>query len=118
MSKALRVLRKPTDVPLLIDPIKPSAQRAWKANFSDDPVLPDKSVWLGVSFRRNAADSHSLPPVVHVDDGGAGRAGIVNGRENVVDHDETVPSRRMLRIVAVDAPEMSAAVDRGHAREP
>src|SRR5215471_20308814 len=64
MSKALRVLRKPADVSLLIDPVKPGSERAGKADFSEDAVLPDESVWRGESFRRNAADSHGLPPVI------------------------------------------------------
>src|SRR6185369_5013308 len=80
--------------------------------------FPEESVRRGGSFRRDAADSCDLPPVVHLDDGGAGRTGIVNGRENVLHHEETVPSRRMLRIVAVNAPEIAAAVDRRAAREP
>src|SRR5262249_7073405 len=91
MSKALRVLRKPTDISLLIDSIKPCSQGARKADVSEDAVLPDKSVRRGGSFRRNAGDSDCLPPVVHLDDGGARRTGIVNGRENVADHDKTVP---------------------------
>src|SRR5258706_502794 len=109
---------KPAHVPLLIDPIKPGSERAGKTDVSEDAVLPEESVRRGGSFRRDAADSYDLPPVVHLDDGGSGRTGIVNGREHVVDHDEAVPSRRMPRIVAVNAPEIVAVADRRQAREP
>src|SRR5882724_11297734 len=109
---------KPAHVSLLIDPIKPSSERAGKADVSEDAVLPDESVRRGGSFRRDTTDSHRLPPVVHLDDGGSGRTGIVNGRENVVDHDEAVPSQRKPRIVAVNAPEIVAVADRRQTREP
>src|SRR5204862_282550 len=119
MSETARLIGgKPTHVSLLIDPVNPCSERAGKADISEDAVLPDESVRRRGAFRRDAADSHSLPSVVHLNDGGAGGAGIVNSRENVPDHEEAVPSRRMPRIVAVHAPEIATVVDRGQAREP
>src|SRR2546426_11156057 len=109
MSETARLIGgEPAHVSLLIDPVQPSSERAGKADVSEDAVLPDEAVRRGGSFRGDAADSHGLPPVVHLDDGGAGGAGIVNGSENVLDHDEAVPSRRMVRIIAVNAPETAA----------
>src|SRR5882762_1543869 len=106
---------KPAHVSLLIDPIKPGSESAGKADVSEDAVLPEESVRRGGSFRRDAADSHGLPPVVHLDDGDASRAGIINGGENVVDHDEAVTARWMRRIIAVNASEPAAVVDRRYA---
>src|SRR4051812_24850634 len=92
MSEPSRLIAgKPAHVSLLIDTIKAGCERAGKTDGSEYAVLPNESVGRGGSFRRDAADSDGLPAVVHLDDGGAGRAGIVNGRENVVDHDEAVP---------------------------
>src|ERR1044071_342280 len=118
VSKTCRILRKAAHVSLLIDAINPCSQGAGKTDLSEDAVLPDESIWRGCPFGRNAADAHGLPPIVDMDDGGAGRAGVVNSRENVVDHEETVPSRRMLRIVAIDAAEIAALVNGRQAREP
>src|SRR6185369_5633666 len=79
-----RLIRgKPAHVSLLIDPVKPGSERAGEADVSEDAVLPDESVRRGGSFRWDAADSDDLPPVVHLDDRGAGRTRVVNGRENV-----------------------------------
>src|SRR5205807_8005747 len=111
MSETTRLIGgEPGHVSLLIDPVQPSSERAGKADVREAAALPDEAVRRRGSFGRNAADSHGLPPVVHLDDGGAGGAGIVNGRQNVVDYDEAMPSRRVRRIVAVHAPEPAAVV--------
>src|SRR5262249_27510207 len=61
---------KPAHVSLLIDPVKPGPESAGKADVSEDAVLPDESVRRSGAFRRNAADSHGLPAVIHSNDGG------------------------------------------------
>src|SRR5436305_6450283 len=102
---------KPADVSLIIDAIKSRSERAGKADIREDAVLPDESVRRRRSFRRNAADAHGLAPLIHLDDGGPGRTGRDNGRENFLGHDEAVPSRWMLRIVAVNAAQIASLAE-------
>src|SRR5438046_2434067 len=55
MSETARLIGgKPAHVSLLVDPVKPCSERAGKADFVKDAVLPDEAIRRSGSFRRNA----------------------------------------------------------------